>query len=177
MEYGPIKCELASENLFRIAKRIQLMELFYKKLQHISTGLEDYLNGHGYKYPAYQDETDMMAAYFLGPTYNALPMNFKETMYAIGGFLKSLNGEELSREERDNFTSSKLPDSISVKYGLNFDNIVEPYILWLYKILNQCRKVHSMISIYLENLYSPEGVIATEAKKRYYETAAKQKKL
>lgn len=121
----------------------------------------------------------------LPPKQITVPITFYNVMNDIYIALKFLSGQELTSEDESLQEHNIFAD---ISSGLNlydtltlpFDSKVEPYILWLFEVLNQCRATKSGINtaqqIQVQNLYSPSGQIAQAASQRFYTTAASQRK-
>lgn len=169
----------AADNLLRIANRIKLLENFYEEALYICEGLENNLEGYGTKFVEFVP-SETKGSYLMINKH--VPLTFKETLDRIQILLKTLNGQPLSNEENKeenkltNFTLVLTPSTENTK--LDFDNRVEPVILWLYNTLNKCRQVQSGLPIiqqqHLANLYSPTSQFAQQAAQRFYRTAGQQ---
>lgn len=171
----------AAANLLRIVNRIRLLESFYEQAREMCSGLEDKLKGYGTRWQ-YPTPLPLEGLPGVGGPPTKVPMTFREIMNEIGIYLRFLSGQQLAQEEYQGpLDSLRYALGTNITTGrLNFDESLEPILLWLYNSLNRCRQVQSGIStaqqLQLERLYSPTGQLAEQAAQRYYGTAAQQQR-
>ena len=166
-------------NLLRIAKRIRLLESFYEEALDMCSGIADNFEGYGTK-TIYSMIPALGESIVQGPPPGTYPLTFKETMNEIRIYLKFLSGQPLTVEEKEGpLLKLRFSLGTNITSGHSeFDEEVEPILLWLYSSLNKCRRVQQGVAIaqqvHLENLYSPSAQLAQQASQRYYNTAAQQ---
>lgn len=121
----------AARNMYRIAKRIDLMECLFNELSEVSIDLEDKLEGHGK----------------LTNPYYSSDLSFSNTMAIIRNFLRILSGEAMDEDglaavKIDQYLWCSLKPDL-VTHRLGFDDDVEPFIVWLENTIHICKTKHS----------------------------------
>lgn len=174
----------ASNNLFRIANRTKLLEDLYKNASTQCLGDFDINDWDGLSLSDLEKIRDQIIEE--GYTEDCLHEDIiyprekdaLETLDQIESFLSTLSG---------NFPSSSICgkklylENLILANGTNshnllFDIIIEPYISWLYNLLNRCRSaqrgIKNLQSLVREQYYRPGGTFTQKAAPRFYDMAS-----
>jgi len=176
----------ASNNLFRIAKRTKVLEDLYISASTRCLGDFEINKWDGLDIIEQQRIRDQIMEE--GYTENCLAeeiihpnrQNALDTLEQIESFLYALSG---------NFPAGSicnkklyLENLLLANGGMNsillFDIIIEPYISWLYNLLDRCRSaqrgIREIQSRVRDQYYRPGGSFTQKAAPRFYDMASQQ---
>ncbi len=156
MEFKGVIDHSASTNLSHIFCRINLMQKLYIKAYDLCPKVK-YIDGYGSIDMVILEETDQDFDYVCLDSHTQVLRDIRcdELLNIIGLYLKLLNGRVLTNSEYDSYMTYTTA-GVRLIYGLFpdqkkntllFDIEVEPYILWLQNIVNQCNNYNEVILI------------------------------